>query len=145
MITIRRTVHTSAAPATVFDYLADFTTTTEWDPGTIETTRISGDGGPGTQYANASRFLGRRTELTYVVVDLRPHEKVALRGHNTTVTAHDSMDIRPIESGSEVTYLATFEFNGLARLLEPILRPAFRRLGDRAQASMRDALDRRTA
>ena len=45
----------------VFAYLSDFTTTTEWDPGTVRTTRESGDGGIGTRYRNVSRFLGRET------------------------------------------------------------------------------------
>ena len=64
---IDRTVETSAPTAQVFDFLADFTNTEEWDPGTVRTDRISGDGGVGTAYANTSRFLGRNTDLTYVV------------------------------------------------------------------------------
>ena len=58
---IQRTVETAAAPAAVFTYLSDFTTTNEWDPGTVRTTRISGDGGVGTSYRNVSRFAGRET------------------------------------------------------------------------------------
>ena len=52
----------------VFDYLSDFTSTNEWDPGTVETRRTSGDGGVGTTYDNVSEFMGRRTELTYETV-----------------------------------------------------------------------------
>ena len=60
----------------VFDYLSDFTTTTEWDPGTVTTVRQHGDGGVGTTYLNTSTFLGRKTQLTYVVdefVDRQAH------------------------------------------------------------------------
>jgi Polyketide cyclase / dehydrase and lipid transport len=32
----------------VFAYLTDFTTTTEWDPGTVVTVLQHGDGGVGT-------------------------------------------------------------------------------------------------
>ena len=53
----------------VFAYLQDFTNTEEWDPGTVRTTRESGDGGVGTRYHNVPKFLGRETELTYVVND----------------------------------------------------------------------------
>ncbi len=52
-----------ARPERVFAYLADFTHTEEWDPGTVRTHRVSGDGGVGTTYANTSRFLGRETDL----------------------------------------------------------------------------------
>ena len=51
---IQRTVETTAAPDVVFAYLSDFTTTNEWNPGTISTTRVSGDGREGTVYDNVS-------------------------------------------------------------------------------------------
>ena len=51
----------------VFGYLSDFTTTTDWDPGTVTTVRRHGNGGVGTTYLNTSTFLGRTTQLTYVV------------------------------------------------------------------------------
>ena len=78
---IQRTVETPAAPAAVFAYLSDFTTTTEWDPGTVSTTRVSGDGGVGTEYHNVSTFMGRETELTYRVTehDARPPLRAARR------------------------------------------------------------------
>jgi len=41
---ICRTMTTPAPVSDVFAYLADFTTTTEWDPGTVSTTLVSGDG-----------------------------------------------------------------------------------------------------
>ncbi len=44
----------------VFAYLSDFTTTTEWDPGTVVTVNQHGDGGAGTTYLNTSTFVGQR-------------------------------------------------------------------------------------
>jgi len=55
---IQRTVETQAAPRAVFDYLSDFTRTTEWDPGTVSTVRVQGDGGVGTIYAVANQKGG---------------------------------------------------------------------------------------
>src|SRR5436189_3868874 len=101
---LRRTVETTAAPAAVFAYLSDFTTTNEWDPGTVRTRRVSGDGGVGTTYHNTSKFLGRETELTYEVLEHRPDSRLALRGENSSVVAHDTMDIGPLGEGSKVTY-----------------------------------------
>ena len=48
----------------------NFTTTTDWDPGTVTTVRLHGNGGVGTTYLNTSTFLGRTTQLTYVVDEL---------------------------------------------------------------------------
>ena len=64
---------------TVFAYLADFTTTTEWDPGTVKTIRTAGDGTVGTEYLNTSTFAGRATQLTYVVQELVPNQRISLR------------------------------------------------------------------
>jgi hypothetical protein len=45
-----RTVVVENPLGAVFDYLSDFTTTTQWDPGTVTTVRQHGNGGIGTTY-----------------------------------------------------------------------------------------------
>ena len=137
---IQRTVETTATPAAVFAYLSDFTTTTEWDPGTVRTTRVSGDGDVGTEYHNVSKFLGRESELTYRVTEHEPDSRFALQGTNKTVTAHDTMEIAPHGTGSRVTYTADFEFKGVAKLAAPLLAPALKKLGDEAEEGLRTAL-----
>jgi Polyketide cyclase / dehydrase and lipid transport len=126
----------------VFGYLCDFTTTTDWDPGTVTTVRREGNGGVGTTYLNTSTFLGRTTQLTYVVEELVDHKLIRLRGENKTVIAVDTLTFRPVASGTEVTYAAQFTFKGLSRMVAPLLKPAFERLGNQAEAGMRKALNR---
>lgn len=138
---ITRTVSVPKPIDVVFGYLSDFTTTTEWDPGTVRTVRKSGDGGVGTEYLNTSTFLGRETRLTYVVEDLVPNQRIRLRGTNPTVVATDTMTFTARPGGSQVTYSADFAFKGLTRLLAPLLSPAFTRLGNQAANGMRAALD----
>jgi uncharacterized protein YndB with AHSA1/START domain len=142
---ITRTIETSSPVEKVFAYLSDFTTTNEWDPGTVETRRVSGDGGPGTAYANTSKFLGRETELEYVVKELVTDGRIVLEGNNKTVKATDTMTLTPSATGTRVVYHAQFEFKGVTRyvapLMSPVLARAFKKLGDEAQVSMRSALD----
>ncbi|MHB0929650.1 MAG: SRPBCC family protein, partial [Candidatus Nanopelagicales bacterium] len=88
---ITRSVDSPRAIGDVFAYLSDFTTTTEWDPGTVLTTRLSGDGGLGTVYVNTSSFNGRQTELVYTVTIFEPNERVQLQGQNKTVHATDTI------------------------------------------------------
>jgi uncharacterized protein YndB with AHSA1/START domain len=45
---LQKTVVTDKPLARVFDYLSDFTSTTDWDPGTVTTVRQQGDGGVGS-------------------------------------------------------------------------------------------------
>ncbi|MDP9220173.1 MAG: SRPBCC family protein [Actinomycetota bacterium] len=126
----------------VFAYLADFTSTTEWDPGTVRTVRTSGDGDVGTEYRNTSKFAGRETALTYVVEDLVPNRRIALRGENKTVIARDTMTFREAGSETEVTYTADFTFKGITRFIAPLMKPAFTRLGNEAETGMAAALAR---
>jgi len=139
---LQRTVVVDKPLEKVFAYLSDFTTTTEWDPGTVTTVLDRGDGGIGTTYLNTSAFLGRKTQLTYVVHEFVPGKRIRLRGENQTVIATDTMSFRAAETGTEVTYAAEFTFKGPARFLAPLLRPALERLGNQAEAGLREALSR---
>jgi hypothetical protein len=139
---VQQTVVVDKPLEAVFGYLSDFTTTTEWDPGTVLTVNQQGDGGVGTTYLNTSKFLGRETQLTYVVHDFVPGRRVQLYGENKTVIAVDTMTFRAVGAATEVTYTAEFTFKGAARLIAPMLRAAFGRLGAEAETGMRQALSR---
>ncbi len=144
---VERTVRAGAPLERVYAYLADFTTTTEWDPGTVETVLVSGDGGVGTVYRNTSRFAGRETQLTYTVVERDEGDTFALRGENKTVHARDTMTFRRVGDGTEVRYVAEFRFPMLdlpvvRTLADLALAPLFKRLGDEAEEGMRAALAR---
>lgn len=138
---VERLVTTDTPPERVWAYLSDFTNTTEWDPGTVRTEKISGDGGVGTAYRNLSKFLGRETVLTYTVVERLEGKSFVLQGVNKTVRAKDTMTFAPAGAGgTQVTYAAEFEFSGIARFLAPLLRPTLDRLGDGARDGMAKAL-----
>lgn len=142
-LTLTRTIRTPTAPSQVFEYLRDFRSTEDWDPGTVRTTRDEGDGGVGTVYANESRFAGRTVQLSYVVTELVPDEVIELRGDGPSVVTSDRMSLRALpDGGTEVTYRAEFRFSGLAGAVSPLLRPLLKRLGDEAESNLRRTLSR---
>ena len=145
-IEITRSVETTTPIEKVFAYLSDFTNTEEWDPGTVSTRRVAGDGGVGTKYDNVSKFAGSKTELTYTVRTHVPNERFVLVGQNKTVTATDTMTFSPTAGGTRVTYNAAFEFKGLfgkvAPVLSPVLGIAFKKLGDEAEKGLQTNLDK---
>jgi carbon monoxide dehydrogenase subunit G len=136
------TLDTSRPRRDVAAYLTDFSTTQEWDPGVVEAERL--DDGPitvGSRFRIAARFLGRRTELTYAIVDHDPGERVTLRGENATVVSLDTMRFSDApDGGTRVSYKADLTLKGPLRVLDPLLRPAFNRVGDRAAAGLRSKL-----
>lgn len=118
---VERTFTVSRPIEDVFDYLSDFENTNEWDPGTIETRRTSGDGGLGTVYANTSEFAGRRTELTYETVGFDRPTFFSARGKNKTATATDSMTFTRDGARTQIHYRADFQFHGVVKVFAPLV------------------------
>ena len=131
---VERSFHVERPVDEVFAYLADFTTTNEWDPGTVETERTSGDGGLGTTYRNTSEFMGRRVALTYTTITFQPPHRVQFRGRNERAVTTDSMTFTAAGSGTDVHYRADFRFGPVLRRLAPLL--VGRRLDDLADETV---------
>lgn len=126
----------------VFDYLADFTRTEQWDPGTVSTTRTSGDGGVGTSYDNVSTFMGRRVELVYEAVQVDRPTELRFRGTNSGADTQDWLRLRPISGeATEIHYRADFAFRGVAKLAAPLLvKPRLSALADETVDKLTAAL-----
>ncbi len=109
------TVRSSRRAEETFDYLSDFSTTAEWDPGVVEAERLStGPVGMGSTF------------------------RVVLAAEAQSARSVDEITVLPTDHGSEVTYDADLRGQGLFRLADPLLGLAFRRIGERA----RDGLTR---
>lgn len=142
MITMQRRLSADPPPDVVFAYLADFTTTEQWDAGTVRTVRVSGDGGVGTRYENTSRFVGKTTHLAYLVTDFQPGRSIRLRGENDSVITRDTITVDPRQRGCMVTYRVDIAFRGLLKWVEPLLRPAVANLLDEGEQGIRRELAR---
>ena len=139
---VERTFRVSRSIEDVFDYLSDFENTNEWDPGTIETRRTSGDGGIGTIYANTSTFAGRRTELTYETIGFDRPTFFSARGTNKTATATDSLTFTRDGERTQIHYRADFQFHGLVKLVAPlVVKPRLTSLADETVEQLRRALE----
>jgi carbon monoxide dehydrogenase subunit G len=125
----------------VFAYLSDFATTQEWDPGVVEAERCSDAPlGERTEFRLVTEFLGRKTALTYRIVEYDPPRAVTFRGENATVISNDRITFDAVEQATRVTYDAELVLKGPLRVADPILGIAFRRVGDRALAGLRNQL-----
>lgn len=143
MTTLSYTIEVDRPIGRVFAYLSDFTTTNEWDPGTVSTTRRSGDGGVGTEYANTSKFMGKETHLTYRVIDLVPDKLFRLTADdNKSVKPIDTMEFSGDEQHTTVVYTVEFQFKGVRKVAAPLMRLPLMKLGKDGERGMREALQR---
>jgi carbon monoxide dehydrogenase subunit G len=142
VITVERTVEVARPVPAVFAFLADFTNTEQWDPGTVSTTRT--DDGPlrvGATFHNVSQFGGRRTELDYRIVRFEVDTRLTFTGDNRTVEATDDLTFSGLGDTTVITYRAHFRFKRWARLAEPFLRSRFEPIADETVEQLRTTLE----
>lgn len=143
---VERTFTVSRSIEDVFDYLSDFENTNEWDPGTIQTRRTSGDGGLGTIYENRSTFAGRVAELTYETIGFDRPTFFSARGRNKAATAVDSMTFTRDGDRTQIHYRADFQFHGVIRFVAPlVVKPNLASLADETIEQIRSTLESDTA
>jgi hypothetical protein len=139
-IVLKVSLDSTKSSADLFRYFADFTSTNEWDPNTVKTTRINGDGGLGTTYSNTSKFNGKESSLVYEVIEYKPNELIRLRGENKNIVAVDTMSISDNGTSRIFTYEARFKLKGLGNLVAPFLKKAFNKLAEDAKVGLRKVL-----
>lgn len=139
-IILSKVLNSKKTAAELFAYFSDFTTTNEWDPNTVKTTKISGDGGVGTKYSNTSSFNGKESSLVYEVIEFQPNKLIRLRGENKSLTAIDTMKIDEVDGERQFTYEARFKFKGIAKVAAPFLKSAFAKLAADAEVGLRKVL-----
>ena len=138
----RETVSSTRSQQEAFDFLADFTSTAQWDPGVVRAVKLTD--GPvevGTQFRVEANFMGRTTPLVYVMTAYEPPHRFVVSGENSTVTSLDEVTVEPAGDGSRVTYDAELTLKGPAKLLDPLLGLAFGRIADKAITGLRKALN----
>ncbi len=137
MVEVTRNFTVDATPQVVVDYLRDFSRAVEWDPGTVTCEQTSpGPVAVGTRWHNVSKIGGMETELTYELTRLEPG-RVVFVGKNDTATSTDDITVTTGENGTaKLTYHATIEFHGAAKLASPIAKLVFEKVGKDTEDSL---------
>ena len=138
------TVESRSPAAETFGYLAAFSNAAEWDPGVLAGGQLDpGPVGAGSRFRLVVPFLGARMPLTYEVTRLVPGREVLLAAASGLLRSTDTIVVTGDADGSMVSYDAEVRLRGPLRLLEPLLRPGFRAMAERAAAGLADALSGR--
>jgi hypothetical protein len=131
--------------------LSHFDRAAEWDPGVAEGTMLTPEPvGRGSRFELSAKFFGRAVPMEYEIVEFEPGTRVVLQAETPFVRSIDTITFASVPSGSAsdtskpeatlVTYDARLEPKGAARFGTPLLALAFRRIGDRAAAGLRERL-----
>ena len=126
-----------------FEYMCDLEHFAEWDPGVKRASRVAGAApGVGATYDVTVSAVGRDLTLRYETVEIDPPSRVEVRAETAALRSIDMITVEEDPGGGcIVTYDATLSLKGLLRFGDPLLGLAFRRIGDRAAAGLRAALE----
>jgi hypothetical protein len=143
MARYRTTIESTKSPEEAFDYLAEFSNARDWDPGIVEAANLTGEPvGAGSRFRLVSRFLGRHVPLEYRITEFDRPTRVVLTADEASIRSTDEIRFVATDGGSRVTYEAVLELKTpFGPLLDPLLTVAFRRIGARAAAGLREALN----
>jgi carbon monoxide dehydrogenase subunit G len=135
------TVRTSRSPEDAFTYMADLRNFADWDPGVTKVVQIEGSGGgAGSVFDVTVKNGGRDLTLRYRTVEYTPHSNLLVVAKSKMFTSTDRVTVSTDDEGTTVVYDALLELNGLLKVADLVLRPVFKRIGDRATAGLRTAL-----
>jgi hypothetical protein len=134
-----------------FSDLSRFDRAVEWDPGVADGTMLTPEPvGRGSRFGLRARFLGRTVPMEYEIIEFEPSTRVVLQAETPFVRSIDTITFASTPSASDsgnhkpeatvVTYDARLEPKGAAWFATPLLALAFRRIGDRAAAGLRERL-----
>ena len=146
MARYRTTITSPLSVAEAFDYLSDFATIEQWDPGVAAAELIDGEAAQvGARYRVDTVLLGRVTPLEYrIIVRVESPDgtrRVDLRAENNDFVSYDVITVAPAGTGCDVTYDADLALKGPRRLFDPGLWLLFQVIGRRAEAGLRTALN----
>lgn len=135
-------VRTQMSPAEAFAYMADLGNFAAWDPGVTAVEQVVGDG-PGADATFDVTVKGFPADITlrYETRLYEPDARLVVRADSSMLSSVDEVTVVPDGDGSVVTYDAELTLRGLLAVFDPGLRLVFGRIGDRAAAGLRDALD----
>ena len=138
-----REIEVPTAPEETFAYLADFSTTSEWDPGIAEARRLTPEPTAlGSRFELISNFGGNGQRFEYVVTEFEDGKRVALEGQGAKAVTVDVITVDAAATGSRIGYTADLRLKGVLRAAEPFLRSKLVRMCDDAMDGLASRLSR---
>ena len=143
---VERAITTTCRRERAFDFVADFSTTQEWDPG-IQAAKRLGDGpiGVGSRFELVSRFGSTEQTIVYEIAAYDRPTSVTFVGEGKTFRGTDVISFSDDADGrTRVTYVADLGLKGPTALAMPFIRGRLDAMSDDAVDGLRRALDART-
>lgn len=121
--------------------MADLRNFAEWDPGVKRATQVKGaGGGPDASFDVVVKSGRGEMTLRYVTTQYDEPRVVVIEARSRMLTSIDRITVVGSAPGCLVTYDAELKLNGPLRCADFLLKPVFKRIGDRAAKGLITAL-----
>lgn len=137
MVVLKRTATVVGSRSEVFQFIADWTHITRWDPGTLESHRVGDSSSPvglGSEFDLVTEFKGSKSNMRYRVEKWVDGELVRYAGESTKAVTVDDISFRdgPSPGTTVVDYQADIRLKGWLSLFGFAINGALQALGDGA-------------
>lgn len=142
MAETRETVTVPMDLEEVFDYLADFSNTEEWDPGVETATRL--DEGPvdtGSRFRVSVGVGPAKLPVEYWITTYERPNRVVLAASGSGFRGRDDIRLRQVEDGTEVDWTVEFGFRPPLSVFDPVLQPGLAATGRKAIEGLRSTIE----
>jgi hypothetical protein len=146
MARVRQTIHVRASIEAAFDYVADLSTTAEWDPNIAEASRL--DVGPsrkGSRFRLVPRTGARSMPLESTITRFDRPRRLVFDGGNASFRRVDDLRFESAGGGTMITFVADLRLRGVRGLANPFLRGRFEASARSAVAGLQRELNHRAA
>ncbi len=142
MIRVQTSVLVERPPPEVFAFISDFENNPTWQSGMVEAKFTSeGPLGVGSTYAQVAKFLGRRIESTFEVIEYEPNRMVKATSTSGAFPITFTRSVESAKGGTLVTALIQGDASGFFKLAEPLLARLVQRSVDRDYATLKATLE----
>jgi hypothetical protein len=142
MAIYRMTIDSSWALPDLFDYMARYSNTADWDPWTTSGEELTaGDPKLHSEY-QLSMAIGRREiPLVYEIVEFDRLRRVVLSAEYKMIRSLAAIEVTPSPGGTRLTYESAITGLGPFAAADPLIARALRKSGATAEANLRTKLD----
>ncbi|MDZ7733227.1 MAG: SRPBCC family protein [Acidimicrobiia bacterium] len=139
MATIAESTEIDAPIHEVFAFVADSTNDPSWCANVSECQQVEGDGpGVGARYRAVHKPGPKASELTIEVLEYEPPTRIRWRQTDDVGTFVVSDDLEELPDGrTRITQTDETSFNGIFKLLSPVIHLAMRRTLPKQFAALR--------
>ncbi len=125
----------------VFAYTNDVSHWAEWNPGLIEASAPEGPLHVGTRIREVFKFLGRRIESTFELVEYEPNRQVTYRTVAGPIPMTGTQTYEAVDGGTKLTVSGEGEAGGFFKLAEPVVAQMVRRQNQTGLDNLKDLLE----